>query len=143
MSTMTGTSTTRPIPSRGETRIAVRGASWRLYELWIDSLPPSSGIRMAYDGEDPEIMTKGPAHWDFRSLLGKFGSEISVDLGVPHKCLGETIWKRPEVSRGLEADQCYADIVHWLTVEDSSDESGWTRRLRDWGRNLLVPRTRT
>ena len=52
-------------------------------------------------------MTKGPRHEDYRALLGKFVSEICVELAIPHKCLGETTWKRPEVSRGLEADQCF------------------------------------
>ena len=28
-------------------------------------------------------------------------------LAIPLKSLGETTWKRPEVERGLEADQCY------------------------------------
>lgn len=226
MSVMSRT-TTHPCSPQGETRIAVRGASWRLYELWVDSLPPRSSIRMAFDGEDLEIMTKGPKHEDYRSLLGKFVGEISVDLSIPHKCLGETTWKRPKIARGLEADQCYGfrpeklaavaaakprdshdvddypnpdlvieidlspslidrasiypalrvteswrfdgetavierlganghyeevssstwisvrstDIVPWLTAEDTSDELAWGRKLRQWVRETLVPRT--
>ena len=62
---------------------------------------------MAYDGEDLEIMTKGPKHEDFRELLGRIVAEVAVELKIPQKCLGETTWKRPELSRGLEADQCY------------------------------------
>ena len=109
MSTMAPTLSTghRAHVPQGETRIAVRGVSWSVYELWVNSLPPRSGIRMAYDGKDLEIMTKGPKHEDFRDLLGRFVSEVCVEVEIPHKCVGETTWKRPEVSRGLEADQCY------------------------------------
>ncbi|MGB2612602.1 MAG: Uma2 family endonuclease [Isosphaeraceae bacterium] len=107
MSVMTRPKPTGPIEPEGETRIAVRGVPWSVYELWVDALPERSGIRMAYDGEDLEIMTKGPKHEDFRELLGRIVTEVAVELNIPQKCLGETTWKRPELSRGLEADQCY------------------------------------
>lgn len=92
---------------QGETRIAVRGVPWRTYELWVDSLPPRSGVRMAYDGEDLEIMTKGRSHENYGALIGNLVSEVAVELGIPHSSNRETTWKRPEVSRGLEADQSY------------------------------------
>ncbi len=109
MSTMTPTLPTshKVHTPRGETRIVVRSVPWSTYELWIDSLPAHSGVRMAFDGEDLEIMTKGPTHEDFRDLLGQLVREICMELGIPHKCLGETTWKRPDLSRGIEADQCY------------------------------------
>ena len=107
MSVMTKPKPTGPLEPEGETRIAVRGVPWSVYELWVDALPERSGIRMAYDGEDLEIMTKGPKHEDFRELLGRIVTEVAVELNIPQKCLGETTWKRPELSRGLEADQCY------------------------------------
>jgi len=28
-------------------------------------------------------------------------------MEIPHRGLGSTTWKRPEIARGLEADQCY------------------------------------
>ena len=74
------------------------GVPWSVYELWVNSLPERSGIRMAYDGEDLEIMTKGPKHEDFRELLGRIVTEVAVELNIPQKCLGETTWKRPELS---------------------------------------------
>jgi len=226
MSVMTRPRPATPIVPEGETRIAVRGVPWSLYELWVDSLPERSGIRMAYDGEDLEIMTKGPKHEDFRELLGRIVTEVAVELNIPQKCLGETTWKRPELSRGLEADQCYyfhpeklaaaarakargsndvadypnpdlaievdispslvdrpgiyaflgvaevwrfdgqtltierldpggrylsietsawlpiknSEVVRWLTQEDTTNESAWARRLRNWVRAELTAR---
>jgi Uma2 family endonuclease len=91
----------------GETRIAVKGVGWKVYESWIDSLPERTPIRMAYDGRNLEIMVKGPLHESFRDLLGRFVRVVSSALAIRVKGLGETTWKRPEVERGLEADQCY------------------------------------
>ena len=91
----------------GETRIAVKGVSWKVYESWIDSLPERTHVRMAYDGRNLEIMVKGPLHENFRDLLGRFVRVVSSALTIPVKGLGATTWKRPEVERGLEADQCY------------------------------------
>ena len=91
----------------GEARLVVPDASWRVYETWVDSLPESTPVRMAYDGRDLEIMTKGPDHEDYRQLLGHLVVEIARSLKLPLKGLGETTWKRAEIQRGIEADQCY------------------------------------
>jgi Uma2 family endonuclease len=101
--------TTKAIASEsgGETRIALPGLGWQIYEKWVDSLPAGSPVRMAFDGRNLEIMVKGPVHEDFRSLLGRFVEEVATELEIPMIGLGETTWKRPEIERGLEADQCY------------------------------------
>jgi Uma2 family endonuclease len=91
----------------GETRIAIKGVNWKVYETWVDLLPEGSPVRMAYDGRSLEIMVKGPVHENFRDVLGRFVREVADALAIPLKGLGETTWKRPEVERGLEADQCY------------------------------------
>lgn len=101
-------STTMPAgASQGETRIAIKGVPWSVYETWIDSLPAGTPVRMAYDGRNLEIMVKGPVHEGFRELLGRFVREVAETLGIELKGLGETTWKRADVERGLEADQCY------------------------------------
>jgi len=226
MSVMTRPKPTVPIVTEGETRIAVRGVPWSVYELWVDSLPERSGIRMAYDGEDLEIMTKGRRHENDITLIGRLVNEVTVELGIPCASNRETTWKRPEVSRGLEADQSYYfrpeklaaaaaarsrgsndvadypnpdlaieidispslidrpaiyaalgvtevwrfdgelltierlnpdgsyspiessawlpirpdEVIRWLTQEDSTDESAWARRLRNWVRAELAAR---
>ncbi|MDG3004554.1 Uma2 family endonuclease [Paludisphaera mucosa] len=91
----------------GETRIRTAGVSWDFYARFVDGLPERSGVRAAYDGEDMEIMVKGPLHEDFRALLGRFVEEVATESGVAFLGLGETTWKRRDVERGLESDQCY------------------------------------
>ncbi len=106
------TITTRP-PRRataqpqGETRILVPGASWSLYEAFVENLREGSPIRTAFDGRDMEIMVTGPLHDDFAELLGLFVMAVAGELGIRIKPLGQTTWKRPEIKRGIEADKCF------------------------------------
>ena len=115
MSTIT--STHRPVsttPSSapgasvwGEQRIVIRRISWDLYDRFSDAIDERQPVFLAYDGKDLEIMTKGLDHEDFRYLFGRLVDAITDELHIPYRGLGETTWKRPEVERGLEADQCY------------------------------------
>ena len=86
MSTMTTrppgrTTTTLP----GETRILVPGASWRLYQTFVEMLPEGSRIRTAFDGRDMEIMVKGPVHDHFADLLDQFVKAVAGELGIRHQ----------------------------------------------------------
>jgi len=94
-------------PPGHEARLVVPDVSWPVYETWVDALPESMPVRMAYDGRNLEIMTKGPDHEGYRQLLGHLVVEIARSLKLPLKGLGETTWKRAEIQRGIEADQCY------------------------------------
>ena len=68
MSTTTTPRRTGPtIP--GETRICIPGVNWRFYEWLVDSIPEGTGVRVAFDGTDVEIMTTSPEHEDFKELL--------------------------------------------------------------------------
>lgn len=91
----------------GEARILVAGVSWDFYARFVGGLPEWSSVRAAYDGRDMEIMVKGPLHEDFRGLLGRFVEEVAAESGVRFLGLGETTWKRPDIERGLESDQCF------------------------------------
>jgi Uma2 family endonuclease len=95
------------LPAGAERRIRIPGMSFKAYETWVQALPERSPVRMAFDGRSLEIMVKGPVHEDFRGLLGRFAEDVAGELGIPAIGLGETTWKRPELERGLEADQCY------------------------------------
>ena len=42
-------------PPGHEARLVLPDVSWCVYETWVDSLPESTPVRMAYDGRDLEI----------------------------------------------------------------------------------------
>jgi Uma2 family endonuclease len=102
--------TARPRPPAAvptDDRFAVRNATWALYDRLTDALSEGAGIRLAFDGKDIEIMTLGPIHERVKELIALFVNLVLLELGIDFEGLGSTSWKRPEVSRGLEADLCF------------------------------------
>ena len=90
-----------------ERRVVIHGVDWAFYEELVDSIPEGSNIHVDYDGKDLEVMAVGPDHEDVKHYLGQFVSLVAAAMGIPFRALAQTTWKRPEISRGLEADQCY------------------------------------
>jgi Uma2 family endonuclease len=107
MSTLTAIPPTRTTAPGGETRICVPRATWSLYRSFVEQLPESTPIRVAFDGRSMEIMVKGPVHDHFAALLATFLESVAGVLGVRIKPMRETTWIRPEIERGIEADNCY------------------------------------
>jgi Uma2 family endonuclease len=110
------------VPDR---RVVFRGVDWAFYEQLMDSIPEGSNIHVDFDGRDLEVMAIGPDHEDLKYSLGQFVSLVAAEFEIPCKGLAETTWKRPQLSRGLEADQCYyfrpekvAAMVHLRRSKD-------------------------
>ena len=90
-----------------ERRVVYRGVDWSFYEQLVDSIPESTNIHVDFDGKDLEVMVKGWIHESYNRLLGIFVAIVAEELQIPCKGLRETTWKRPEIARGLEADECF------------------------------------
>jgi len=102
-----------------ETRIGFTGVGFDVYERLIRATPARTAIRMAYDGKDLEIMVKGPVHDHYGRLLDRLITAVTDVLGIRSQPMGETTWIRPDIERGLEADQCYVfDPAKLATVEE-------------------------
>jgi len=91
----------------GEKRIMIRGLSWELYDRLSDAIGEGQYVRLAFDGSNLEIMTTGPLHEDVKDLLARLVNAVTMELDIPCKGAGGTTWKRPDLTRGLAADQCY------------------------------------
>jgi Uma2 family endonuclease len=98
-------STTPAVPA--EERGVMRDVSWNLYDRLTDSIRERSSIRVAFDGQDVEIMVLGPTHENLAELMSLFVNEVCDGLEIDWHGLGSTTWKRPEVDRGIEPDLCY------------------------------------
>jgi len=107
-----------------EQRVVFPNVDWSFYEHVVDSIPESSNIHVDYDGKDLEIMGKGPKHGTRHSLLGQFIDIVTEELEIPRKGLRDTTWKRPEVSRGLEADESYYFLPDKLQAFAAADQRG-------------------
>jgi Uma2 family endonuclease len=111
----------------GEQRIVIRGVNWHVYETLVDSIGEGQHVRVAYDGKDMEIMTTGYVHEEYKTRFGRFMSAITMELDILCNDAGETTWKRPNVDRGIEADQSYFfDAEKRMVIEAS-----FTRKSND------------
>ena len=104
------------LTSEPDERIVFRDVDWAFYEQLVDSLPEGVHIHIDYDGKDLEIMSPGLVHEDARGLMGRLVEVVSEELEIPCKSAGQTTWKRPEVARGLESDECYFFRADKLTA---------------------------
>ncbi len=112
-----------PVTVPGEQRIVIRGLSWDLYDRLSDAIGEGQHVHLAYDGKDLEIMTTGRFHEHYKEMLGQFVTTVTATLRIPREKLGETTWKRPEIERGLAADQCY----YFLPEKMAADAEARTR----------------
>jgi Uma2 family endonuclease len=111
-----------------ERRVVFRDVDWSFYDAVVNRIPEGRNLHADFDGRDLELMGNGPYHEDLKHRLGLIIHEITVELGIPCKGLAETTWKRPELKRGIEADQSYifkpaklaliAGVRDWNQVED-------------------------
>ena len=109
-------------------RVVIRGVDWAFYEQLVDSIPEGCHIHVDYDGKDLELMFPiSPFHDEVKKLLGQFVEAVAQELGIPYKGLGQTTWKRFEVARSLESDECYYFKPEKLAAADAAK----ARRSKD------------
>jgi Uma2 family endonuclease len=102
--------------SEPDERVVIRSVDWAFYEQLVDSIPEGANIHVDYDGKDVEIMSPSPLHDGVKTLLGRFVELTAEELEVPCTGLGQTTWKRPELTRGLEADESYYFVAEKLAT---------------------------
>jgi Uma2 family endonuclease len=86
--------------------VVVRGVDWAYYER-LSEVVGESRIRIAFDGNDLEIMVPGPLQSDYGTFAGYLVDAIAEELAIPFRSMGTTTWQRPEVKRAVEADDCF------------------------------------
>jgi Uma2 family endonuclease len=108
-------------------RVVFRGVDWDFYDKLLDSIPAGSNIHVDYDGRDLEVMATGREHELARKMLGRVAETTAEELDIPYRPAGQTTWKRPEIARGLEADECY----YFLPEKLAADAAALERHSKD------------
>ncbi len=106
-------------------RVVFRGVDWAFYEQLVDSIPETSNIHVDYDGKDLEVMGKSGKHEKTNRFLGLFVDIVTSELGIRRAALNEMTWKRPGLSRGLQADTCYYFTSEKLAADAAADARGY------------------
>ena len=109
------------IPDR---RVVYRGVDWAFYDRLVDSIPESSNIHVDYDGKDLEVMGKRRRHERSLRRLRKLVEVVAEESGIDYSGGGTTTWKRPELARGLEADECYYFLPEKIAADAAALERG-------------------
>jgi len=103
-----------------EERGVMRDVSWEFYDRLSDAIGEQSHIRMAYDGKDLEIMVTGFEHEEYGVLVTLFLAAVTTACRIHSRLGGQTTWKRLQVDRALQADQCvYFDAEKLAAVKQA------------------------
>ena len=104
--------TVRPFVDEPPAVYGVRGAlllddvSWELYEHLLEETEHQN-IRMTYDEGRLFLMAPLPRHERVKRLTGRLIDLATLERNIPIASFGSTTWKRRELRKGLEADECY------------------------------------
>jgi Uma2 family endonuclease len=90
-----------------DTRIVAVGVTWDDYENLVNQVGEARNCRIAFDGNDIEMMTLGPWHESENSLLDAFIAIVAGELKIERRPMGSTTWKRKHLKRAIESDLCY------------------------------------
>ncbi|HET6883056.1 MAG TPA: Uma2 family endonuclease [Pirellulales bacterium] len=95
----------------GEDRIVLSGISWEMYEQLRDN-EDNWHIRMAYDEGRLELMSPSPSHEAITKWIAQMIEAFTEELRIPRRSLRSATWKRRELGKGCEADECYYILNH-------------------------------
>ncbi len=106
-----------------ERRVVFRGVGWDFYEGLVDTIPAAGNLHVDYDGRDLEVMAKGRKHERISRRLDLLVGIVADEWDIRYTGLDETTWKRPGISRGLEADRAYYFLPEKLAQDAAASEA--------------------
>jgi Uma2 family endonuclease len=103
MATVTETSAIGEPP---EARIIFENVGWGDYEKMLEVVGDRR-MQVTYSTGTMELRMPSQRHHQVAHLFGLFVPTVADELDVDYEPLGMTTWRRPDLDKGLEADQCY------------------------------------
>jgi Uma2 family endonuclease len=87
--------------------ILLQNIRWSTYEALLDDMVEQPGKRLNYDRGLLEIMATSAVHERIKKLIGRFIDLTTLELDIDVGGYGSTTWKREDLQRGFESDECY------------------------------------
>jgi Uma2 family endonuclease len=109
-------------------RLVLSGVQWPDYEKIGEALRDRSGLRLTYDRGSLEIVTITPKHEKLRYRLARFIDILAEETDTDIDPSGSATFKRPDIERGIEPDECY-----WTVHAEM------TRELEEWDPTAYPP----
>jgi Uma2 family endonuclease len=94
-------------PGSQENRVLLQNICWSTYEALLEDIGPHPGKRITYDRGLLEIMTTSPRHERIKTVIRRLLEAMTLELGIRIIGVGSATWKRKDLQRGLEPDECY------------------------------------
>ena len=88
-------------------RIQLQDVNWNEFEAILDELGDKRACRIAYSDEVLEIRMPLPEHEVDKELIGDMVKILLEELDIDNECFGSTTFKRQDVAKGIEPDQCF------------------------------------
>jgi Uma2 family endonuclease len=87
--------------------ILLRGISWETYQALVRELESQPSNRMTYDNGLLEIVMPLAPHERNKKYLARLVEILTDVLEIEICSLGSCTWSRPDLAKGVEADECY------------------------------------
>jgi Uma2 family endonuclease len=86
--------------------MVIEAVPWRSFEKIADALSEHH-LRITYDRGRLELMSPLPIHELWKEAIKLFLTALSAELRIPIKSYGSTTFRREDVEKGLEPDECF------------------------------------
>jgi Uma2 family endonuclease len=93
------------LPSLDEHTV-LHGVTWDDYERVLKEIGNGS-TRVTFCDGSMEIMSPLPEHENAAMVIGRLVGELTLEVGLPFRNFGSTTYRRKDLQRGLEPDQCF------------------------------------
>jgi Uma2 family endonuclease len=102
-----------------EQRMRLSCIPWEAYVTFTDQLNDGH-FRVTYDRGEMEVMSPSNRHENRKRLLGRLIEALTEELEIDIASGGSTTFRREDLERGLEPDECYW-IEHESVVRGRQD----------------------
>jgi Uma2 family endonuclease len=97
-------------------RIQLQAVHWQEFEAILDELGDQRASRIAYSDGVLEIRMPLPEHEVDKELIGDMVKILLEELDIDNECFGSTTFKRQDVAKGIEPDQCFYIENHAVMI---------------------------
>ena len=98
-----------------EQKVILHNVSWGTYERLMEGRGESRVPRFAYDRGELEVMSPQAEHESISHVAALLVEVLAEEIGIDVYGLGSTTFKREDLGRGFEPDQCFY-IESWELV---------------------------
>jgi Uma2 family endonuclease len=105
------TGLSEPPVAQADERFVLHGVGWEVYESIRQALGDHP-TRLTFDGRNLELMSPSPLHESYSYLMCRLLDTLTLELRIQIRGGRSTTFRRPDLKRGLEPDNCY-----WIQSE--------------------------